>query len=60
MVNYGMPALWITINPLDLKCPLVLTLAGVEILDANYWAQSAFYLYAATATINPVALAQFF
>lgn len=56
----GMLALWITLNSSDLKSPLVLTLAGVEILDANYRAQSASYLYAATATINPVAVTQFF
>ena len=60
MVDHGMPALWITINPSDLKSPLVLTLAGVEILDANHRAQSVSYLYAATATMNPIAVAQFF
>ena len=59
-INHGMPALWITLNPSDLKSPLVLTLAGVQILDANHRTESASHLHAATATMNPVAVAQFF
>jgi hypothetical protein len=30
IIRYGMPAFWVTINPSDLRNPLVLILAGVE------------------------------
>ena len=60
MVNNGMPVLWITLNPSDLKNALVLTLAGVQISDANAGSKSASRFRAATAIINPVAVAQFF
>ena len=60
MVNNGMPVLWITLNPSDLKSALVLTLAGVQISDANAGSESASRFRAATATMNPVAVAQFF
>ena len=61
MVNNGMPALWITLNPLDLKSPLVLSLAGVELpINGNCENQTASSLRSAAATMNPVAVAQFF
>ena len=60
MVNNGMPVLWITVNPSDLKSVMVLTLAGVQMSDANVGSEIASCFRAATATINPVAVAQFF
>ncbi len=57
MVANGMPVFWITINPADLRCPLVIRLAGVE-LELSSEIQSAFWRK--TATINPVAVAKFF
>lgn len=57
MVIDGMPSLWITFNPSDLRCPIVLHLAGVTmpVTDAT---ASAFRSH--TATMNPVAIAVFF
>ena len=55
-----MPALWITLNPSDLKSPLVLTLAGVNISDQICQGQDASRVHSAAATMNPVAVAQFF
>ena len=60
MVNDGMPALWIALNPSDLKSTLVLTLAGVRIPDSDGQNQSASRLHSATATMISVAVAQFF
>ncbi len=51
-----MPVIFITINPADLKCPLVIHLAGVE-LELSSKIQSAFQCK--TATMNPVAVAKF-
>ena len=59
MVNHGMLVLWITLNPLDLRSPLVLKLAGV-CLDASGRNKAALDIHAATATMNPVAVAKFF
>jgi hypothetical protein len=56
IVRGGMPAIWITGNPSDLRNPLVLLLAGVEI--ALPAANAA--MRHAIATSNPVAVAQFF
>ena len=59
IVRDGMPAFWMTINPSDLRHPLVLLLAGVEYSgDAFPTANAA--IRHATATSNPVAVAQFF
>ncbi|KAH8587824.1 hypothetical protein B0O99DRAFT_640674, partial [Bisporella sp. PMI_857] len=59
IVRDGMPDFWITINPSDLRNPLVLLLAGVEYSgDAFPTANAA--IRQATATSNPVAVAQFF
>ncbi len=57
MVANGMPVFWITINPADLRCSLVIRLAGVE-LKLSSEIQSAFRRK--TATMNPVAIAKFF
>ena len=57
MITDGMPLLWITFNPSDLRSPIVLLLAGVS-LPMSDGAASAFKT--ATATMNPVAIATFF
>lgn len=57
MITNGMPLLWITFNPSDLRCPIVLLLAKVS-LPVSDGAASAFKT--ATATMNPVAIATFF
>ena len=59
IVRLGMPAFWITINPSDLRSPLVINLAGVEYSD-DFLSASNSALRAATATSNPVAVASFF
>jgi len=54
-----MPAFWITINPSDSQNPLVLRLAGITYSgDALSTATAA--IRQATATSNPVAVAEFF
>src|SRR5438045_4560636 len=54
-----MPDIWMTINPSDLKNPLVLNLAGLEYSgDALPTANAA--IHRTIATSNPVAVAQFF
>ncbi len=59
LVRDGTADIWITINPSDLRNPLVLRLAGVECpQDAHPTANAA--IRNATATSNPVAVAQFF
>ena len=59
IVRWGMPAFWITINPSDLRNPLVLILAGIEI-PADALARANAAIRQAAATSNPVAIAQFF
>jgi hypothetical protein len=59
IVRDGMPAFWMTINPSDLRNPLVLLLAGVEYSGDDFPSASA-TIRQATATSNPVAVAQFF
>ncbi len=54
-----MPAFWITINPSDLRNPLVLVLAGVE-FSGDIFAAANAAIRAAAATSNPVAVAEFF
>src|SRR6266480_671483 len=59
IVRDGMPVIWLTINPSDLRNSLVLILAGIEIPgDAMPVANAA--IRHAAATSNPVAVAQFF
>ncbi len=52
-----MPVFWITFNPADLRCPLVIRLAGLE-LELSSEIQSAFRRK--IATMNPVVVAKFF
>lgn len=59
IVRYGMPAFWITINPSDLRNPLVLTLAGLE-FPGDIPARARAAARATVATSNPVAVAEFF
>ena len=59
IVREGMAAIWLTINPSDLQNPLVLILAGVEYSSTTLPAAAA-AIHQATATSNPVAVAQFF
>ncbi len=57
MVANGMPVFWIRINPADLRCPLVIRLAGVE-LELSSKIKSAFRHK--TVTMNPIAGEMFF
>jgi hypothetical protein len=59
IVRGGMPAIWVTINPSDLRNPLVLILAGIQYTGDALPAANAAIRHAA-ATSNPVAVAQFF
>ena len=59
IVRDGMPAFWMTINPSDLRHPLVLRLAGVDYSGDDFPSASA-TIRKATAIANPVAVAQFF
>ena len=54
-----MPGFWITINPSDLRNPLVVILAGVEYSGDIFAAANAAVRHA-VATSNPVAVAEFF
>ncbi|PVH68339.1 hypothetical protein DL98DRAFT_631594 [Cadophora sp. DSE1049] len=56
IVRDGMPAFWITINPSDLRNPLVLLLAGIEYSGDTFPTANA-AIRQATATSNPVAVA---
>jgi len=58
-VDWGMPAFWLTLNPADLRNPLVLKLAGVEI-SCDDLSREARRIRRCTANMNPVAVAQFF
>jgi len=59
IARYGMPAFWMTINPSDLRNPLVLQLAGIT-YSADALPAATAAIRQATATSNPVAVAQFF
>ena len=59
IVSEGMPGIWFTINPADLKNPLVLSLAGI-VLSTEDLSPEAQMIRQTTATMNPVAVAQFF
>ena len=59
IVRYGMPAFWITINPSDLRNPLVIKLAGIE-YSGDIFATANAAIRKAVATSNPVAVAEFF
>ncbi len=58
-VRGGIPGIWLTLNPSDLRNPLVLVLAGIEFSGDALPAATAAIRNAA-ATSNPVAVAQFF
>ena len=56
-----MPAFWFTLNPSDLRSPLVLSLAGVALpLDVQEGSVMARTFRNVTTTMNPIAVAQFF
>lgn len=55
----AMPAYWLTINPADLRNPLVLILAGIH-LSCDELSAEAQRIRRITANMNPVAVAQFF
>ncbi len=57
MITNGMPVLWITFNPSDLRCPIVLWLAGIRL---PVFDNTASVFKTATATMNPLAIATFF
>jgi hypothetical protein len=59
IVRFGMPAFWLTINPSDVRNPLVLLLAGVEYSEDIFSAPNS-AVRAAMVTSNPVAVAAFF
>ena len=59
IVSEGMPGIWFIINPADLKNPLVLSLAGVD-LSTEDLSLEARMIRQTTATMNPLAVAQFF
>lgn len=59
IVRHGMPAFWLTINPSDLRHPLVLVLAGMHYSDDALPSASG-TIREVVATSNPVAVAQFF
>jgi hypothetical protein len=59
ITRFGMPAFWITINPSDLRNPLVLILAGVE-YSGDIFTTANTAIREAAATSNPVAVAEFF
>ena len=58
-VSHGMAGVWLTINPADLTCPIVVTLAGVT-LSSDELSTEARRIRRLTAQMNPVAVAQFF
>jgi hypothetical protein len=59
IVSEGMPGIWFTINPADLRNPLVLSLAGI-VLSTKDLSPEAQRIRQTTATMNPIAIAQFF
>ncbi len=55
----GMAAFWMTINPANLRNPLVLILAGIDVSCDDLSAEAR-RIRQVTANMNPVAVAQFF
>ena len=51
-----MPAFWMTINPSDLRNPLMLLLAGIE-YSREFFLKATLAIYNTIATSNPVAVA---
>ena len=58
-VEFGPAAFWLTLNPSDLRDPLVLKLAGVTIPNERL-EKTAAAIRRKTATMNPAAIAIFF
>lgn len=58
-VAHEMPAYWMTINPADLKCPLVLHFAGIELTQQGAGTNRT-HAENMSVIMNPVAVAQFF
>ena len=58
-IEFGPPAFWLTINPSDLRDPLVVKLAGVTLPTSNFQ-KAAAALRRKTANMNPAAVAVFF
>ena len=58
-VREGAAIWWLTINPSDLKNPIILRLAGIE-FGSDALPQSTATILKTVATSNPVAVAQFF
>jgi Helitron helicase-like domain at N-terminus len=58
-VSDGVPGFWMTINPADLSCPMVVTLAGVT-LSCDELSTETRRIRRLTAQMIPVAVAQFF
>jgi Helitron helicase-like domain at N-terminus len=58
-IEFGPPAFWLTINPSDLRDPLVIKLAGVT-LPKNGFEKTTAALRRKTANMNPTAVAVFF
>jgi Helitron helicase-like domain at N-terminus len=57
----GMPAFWLTINPSDLRDPIVLILGGIRYSSESFPAATSTAVIRKTfAVSNPVAVAQFF
>ncbi len=61
MINQGMPAFWITLNPADIHAPIVSFLAGHEIdLDAQFPEMPPPHQRARIAAEHPVSCARYF
>ncbi|KAL1977393.1 hypothetical protein VTN31DRAFT_252 [Thermomyces dupontii] len=58
-VRYGMPWIWLTVNPSDLRDPLVLKLAGEDV-SPSMSASDLSRLRQKVALPNPVVVAEFF
>jgi len=59
-IRFGMAAWWLTVNPSDLRNPLVLQLAGIIFPVDSMPAAAAAIRKMITVTSNPVAVAEFF
>jgi hypothetical protein len=57
IVRFGMPAIWFTLNPADLRSPLIMNLAGVLEIPIP---RSTADIIRRTAVSNPVVVAEFF
>lgn len=61
IVRFGLPAIWLTINPSDLTHPMLCQIAGISLSpQLNLSKDQVQLLKSKTATTNPVASAQFF